>query len=307
MNQGVDSAIGLIGGMNGGIAAVLVSQPLDTVKVKTQTFPELYRSATRCFVDTLFKEGLFRGLYAGTLPSLIASAAENAITFAILPLCQNFVASMSGISDTKALSLPQHGLAGFFAGIGSALVLCPTELVKCKSQAFNEMALLDPKKAFPTGPTSITKHVLRTEGFRGLYRGFLPTLARETFGLCVFFGSYEFFRDLMTPSGSDKEDLGHLATAVAGGLSGMAIWTSIFPFDVVKSRMQIGHLSPKSPSYHSTNFLKVLRLIYNTEGFRALYTGLAPTLLRTVPSCAALFVAVEWTRKIGHRLIGQKN
>ncbi|VDL19453.1 unnamed protein product [Hymenolepis diminuta] len=307
MNQTIESAIGLIAGMNGGIAAVLVSQPLDTVKVKIQTFPELYHSATRCFIDTLFKEGLFRGLYAGTLPALIASAAENAVTFAILPPCQNIVAYMFGISDTKTLNLLQYGLAGFFTGIGSASVLCPTELVKCRAQAFNEMILLDHKKALPTGPAGITKHILKTEGLRGLYRGFLPTLARETFGMGVFFGSYEFFRDLMTPSGSAKEDLGHLATAVAGGLSGMAIWTSIFPFDVVKSRMQIGHLSPNSPSYHSTNFLHVLRLIYQTEGFRALYTGLAPTLLRTVPACAALFVAVEWTRKIGHRLTDKES
>ena len=49
-----------------------MGQPLDTVKVKMQTFPTLYRNAFHCFKTTLVNEGIWRGLYAGTLPSLAA-------------------------------------------------------------------------------------------------------------------------------------------------------------------------------------------------------------------------------------------
>ena len=49
-----------------------VGQPLDTVKVKMQTFPALYKNAWRCFVTTLKQEGIAHGLYAGTVPSLAA-------------------------------------------------------------------------------------------------------------------------------------------------------------------------------------------------------------------------------------------
>ena len=34
-----------------------VGQPLDTVKVKMQTFPELYSNAFRCFKNTFTQEG----------------------------------------------------------------------------------------------------------------------------------------------------------------------------------------------------------------------------------------------------------
>ena len=56
----------------GGITSVYVGQPLDTVKVKMQTFPTLYKNAWRCFVMTLRQEGVAHGLYAGTVPSLAA-------------------------------------------------------------------------------------------------------------------------------------------------------------------------------------------------------------------------------------------
>lgn len=60
----------------------MVSQPLDTVKVKMQTFPSLYRGMSECLLETFRKDGVFRGLYAGTLPAIIANVAENSILFA---------------------------------------------------------------------------------------------------------------------------------------------------------------------------------------------------------------------------------
>lgn len=41
---------------------------------------------------------------------------------------------------------------------------------------------------------------------------------------------------------------------------------------------------------------KVMIRIYRTNGFRALYKGLGPTLLRTFPATGALFVAVEYSK-----------
>uniref|UniRef100_A0A5K3ETQ3 Mitochondrial ornithine transporter 1 n=2 Tax=Mesocestoides corti TaxID=53468 RepID=A0A5K3ETQ3_MESCO len=267
MNHMVESAIGLVAGINGGVTSVLVSQPLDTVKVKMQTFPELYRSATRCFSDVCAKDGIMRGLYAGTFPALAASIAENAVVFCALPSCQKAVANLLRVPDTNQLSPLHHGFAGALTGIFSALALCPTEFVKCRVQAFNEMNFLDPKHGFPMRPAEITRQTLHKEGLIGLYRGFSPTLVREMLGLFVYFGTYELIRDWMTPVGRRKSDLGILPTALAGGLSGASLWLAIFPFDVVKSRMQIGHLVPSvQMSKSSPRLLNTLCQIRRTEG-----------------------------------------
>lgn len=67
----------------GGVALVYVSQPLDTVKVKMQTFPKIYsKGMFSCFLDTLRNDGFIRGLYAGTTPAIVANVAENSVLFA---------------------------------------------------------------------------------------------------------------------------------------------------------------------------------------------------------------------------------
>ena len=62
---------------------------------------------------------------------------------------------------------------------------------------------------FLSGPTSMTKHILKTEGVRGLFRGFVPTVAREMPGYFFFFGGYELSRRCLTPAdGHPDKDLG---------------------------------------------------------------------------------------------------
>lgn len=45
---------------------------------------------------------------------------------------------MLGIPKTSELSTVANGSAGFIAAFFSSLVLCPTELVKCRLQALRE-------------------------------------------------------------------------------------------------------------------------------------------------------------------------
>ena len=86
------------------------------------------------FRETLRKEGIVRGLYAGTLPSLAANVAENSVLFAGYGVCQKLVAKLAGYDKVSELSTFQNGSAGFIAAFFSSLVLCPTELVKCRLQ-----------------------------------------------------------------------------------------------------------------------------------------------------------------------------
>lgn len=47
-----------------------------------QTFPELYKGMFDCIVKTWKRDGLFRGLYAGSIPAVAANVAENSVLFA---------------------------------------------------------------------------------------------------------------------------------------------------------------------------------------------------------------------------------
>ena len=99
-----------------------------------QTFPHLYPNLVDCTKQTLLKDGLARGLYAGTVPSLAANIGENSVLFAAYGGCQKLVASATGVEKTENLGMFANGFSGFLAAFWSSLVLCPTELVKCRLQ-----------------------------------------------------------------------------------------------------------------------------------------------------------------------------
>ncbi|GIZ01145.1 mitochondrial ornithine transporter 1 [Caerostris extrusa] len=231
----------------GGAACVFVGQPLDTIKVKMQTFPNLYKNSFICFKETLVKEG-FRGLYAGTVPALAANIAENSVLFCAYGVCQNAVKFLIKKDDVLDLNPLENATAGFFAAFFSSFSLCPTELIKCRLQAMRETSCNDVHNRTNIGPWSLTKEIFRTEG-------------------------------------KSKDEIGLFRTIIAGGIGGVSFWVAIFPADVIKSRLQI------SKTNDST--IEVTKQLIRKDGFRALYKGLGPTVLRTFPASGALFVAQD--------------
>ncbi|KIH52176.1 hypothetical protein ANCDUO_17724 [Ancylostoma duodenale] len=141
----------------------------------------------------------------------------------------------------------ENASAGSLASIFAALVLCPTELVKCRLQA-----------------------------------------AREVPGYFCFFGAYEASRYMFAKEGQQKDEIGLLKTAASGAVGGMALWAAVFPFDSIKSRMQV---------QGGGNFLGLMVHVVRTEGIRALYKGLLATLIRTCLASGSLFVTYEESKK----------
>lgn len=86
----------------GGTACVLTGQPFDTMKVKMQTFPNLYRGLTDCCLKTYSQVG-FRGFYKGTSPALIANIAENSVLFMCYGFCQQVVRKVLGLDGQAKL------------------------------------------------------------------------------------------------------------------------------------------------------------------------------------------------------------
>ncbi|KFM79934.1 Mitochondrial ornithine transporter 1, partial [Stegodyphus mimosarum] len=284
----ITAAVDLTAGSAGGAACVLVGQPLDTVKVKMQTFPHLYRNSFVCFKQTFVSEHI-RGLYAGTVPALVANIAENSVLFCAYGVCQKAVNLVAKKDDIMNLNPLENAAAGCLGAFFSSFSLCPTELIKCRLQANREVqAAKSVSKQVFIGPWKLTKQIFKEEGVLGFFRGFGATVIREMPGYFFFFGSYELARELFTPKGKTKDDIGLLRTIIAGGIGGVSFWVAIFPADVIKSRMQI--------SATTDSMIDVTKQILQKEGFRGLYKGLGPTVLRTFPASGALFVAYEYTK-----------
>lgn len=128
MNASDVLMVDVLSGGIGGIAAVCASQPLDTVKVKMQLFPNMYRSMFKCLSSTVRLQGL-RGLYAGTSPAIMAMCADNAIMFAAYGQSQRAVASFAGVGDTTRLSYLQNAAAGSIASVRANRLSTPSRVI----------------------------------------------------------------------------------------------------------------------------------------------------------------------------------
>ncbi|KAL6934487.1 hypothetical protein ACO0OL_003030 [Hanseniaspora opuntiae] len=93
---------------------------------------------------------------------------------------------------------------------------------------------------------------------------------------------------------SKKPEVKPYVHFIAGGIGGMAGCVATCPLDLVKTRLQSdgyrAYLHTKSPS--TTMFIfnsvmspfQILGNVYKTEGFRALFKGLGPGLIGSVPA-----------------------
>ncbi|KAL8038310.1 hypothetical protein ABFX02_11G098600 [Erythranthe guttata] len=299
----------LTAGTVGGAAQLVVGHPFDTIKVKLQSQPApipgqppKFSGAIDAVKQTIAAEGP-RGLYKGMGAPLATVAAFNAVLFTVRGQMEAYLRSEPG----TPLTVGQQVVCGAGAGVAVSFLACPTELIKCRLQAQSALAttaeatVAGAAAAAATataaavkygGPMDVARHVLRSEGgARGLFKGLMPTFAREVPGNAAMFGVYEAFKQYLA-GGQDTSTLGRGSLIMAGGLAGASFWVSVYPTDVVKSVLQVDDF--KNPKYSGS--IDAFRKILKSEGVKGLYKGFGPAMCRSVPANAACFLAYEVTR-----------
>ncbi|MCJ1302965.1 hypothetical protein MMC08_005770 [Hypocenomyce scalaris] len=129
-------------------------------------------------------------------------------------------------------------------------------------------------------------------GIRALYRGIIPTVAGVAPYVGLNFMTYESVRKYLTPDG-DKNPSAARRLA-AGAISGAVAQTCTYPFDVLRRRFQINTMSGMGYQYKS--IWDAITMIVSQEGFRGLYKGIVPNLLKVAPSMASSWLSFELTR-----------
>ncbi|XP_009347385.2 mitochondrial carnitine/acylcarnitine carrier-like protein [Pyrus x bretschneideri] len=286
----------LAAGTMGGVAQLVVGHPFDTIKVKLQSQPTplpgqppKFSGAIDAVKQTLSAEGA-AGLYKGMGAPLATVAAFNAVLFTVRGQMETLLRSQPG----APLTVSQQVICGGGAGVAVSFLACPTELIKCRLQA--QSALGDAGSVGGAvkygGPLDVAKRVLRSEGgVRGLFKGLVPTMAREIPGNAAMFGVYEALKQFFA-GGQDTSGLGRGSLIVAGGLGGAAFWGFVYPTDVVKSVIQVDDF--KNPKYSGS--VDAFKKILASEGVKGLYKGFGPAMGRSIPANAACFLAYEVTR-----------
>uniref|UniRef100_A0A183BMT9 Amidase domain-containing protein n=1 Tax=Globodera pallida TaxID=36090 RepID=A0A183BMT9_GLOPA len=201
--------------------------------------------------------------------------------------------------DPNALHL--QFVAGAVAGATQGFISSPMELLKLRAQICHEPTSSAAPKRSSSSPLSMARQIWREKGLRHFSRGLLITQLRDCPAMGVYFASYAFLRRKTDAGSGEQQRLSNLQLLCAGGAAGMCSWLCNYPADVVKTRFQA------DDAY--SNYREVIRKAYAENGWRTFFAGLGPTLIRAIPTNAAIFFTVEWTYRIllKARTIDQKD
>jgi solute carrier family 25 S-adenosylmethionine transporter 26 len=180
-------------------------------------------------------------------------------------------------------------IAGALAGSLSDLTVHPIDTINTRLKVSSGRHV--------GGTIGYTIRTVYTEGFSALYKGIGPTIYQTLPMNAVWFVTYEFSKKIGTdycPSG--YEPIVHLSSGAIGELT-----SSIFyvPFDVVKTRMQLGdnpHKASSGTVQCSTaykNTFHALGSIYKKEGVKGLYSGYKAVILADCSMQALQFMFYE--------------
>uniref|UniRef100_A0A0E0MX67 Uncharacterized protein n=1 Tax=Oryza rufipogon TaxID=4529 RepID=A0A0E0MX67_ORYRU len=125
-----------------------------------------------------------------------------------------------------------NAIAGGSAGVISATVLCPLDVIKTRLQVYGL-----PSNLSSTAPPGF-QHILKNEGLPGLYRGLSPTIVALFPTWAVTFSVYNHLKGLLHSQGDNTGELSVQANILAASCAGIATAVATNPLWVVKTRLQ---------------------------------------------------------------------
>ncbi|EST09432.1 Mitochondrial substrate/solute carrier [Kalmanozyma brasiliensis GHG001] len=286
--------VDLVAGSLAGAAQVIVGQPLDTVKVRSQIAPRgTYTGPMDVLTRTIRTEGPL-ALYKGMASPLLGIAAQNALLFTAFQSAKRFISP-----ESQRLSTAQIAAAGAIAGGVNSVLSSPVELFKIRMQA----QISSPGDAAKARKLSaVAREVYSKYGVKnGVMRGFWVTVMREVPAYAGFYTGFELAKSAFRaklPSGTTQGGtiLPIWALMASGSCGGICNWLACYPLDVLKSRIQLN--DAKLPrGFGGPLLLKYVseeaRTLWKEQGMKGFWVGLSPTLLRAIPAAAATFTTFE--------------
>ena len=284
--------------------ALCFSHPLDTIRIRHQTLG-------RSTLVTLRQDGL-RSLYAGLGTPMIANGPIVAWTFALnefyrAALRQARVSLWDPqAANERHFSHAELAIAGGLAGMTSSLVQCPCALIRIQQQTAAVQGQA------PISTRHVVLKIFADYGVRGFYRAWTLEALSNGVGRMVYFLCYEVFKaQLALVFGAEGESRldgnGEAATAstwirlgptqqkvLAAMMTSTLGWLSIFPFDVVKNKLQgdrgilsaVGQL-PQQHRFQYAGAMDCAKQTLRRHGWRGFWVGFPVTVMKSLASSGA--------------------
>lgn len=264
-----------------GAVGICIGNRLDILKTELQAGNRIFTSPALPAQEARFKR--FSNLFRGAAAPILGYGALNSILFVTYNRSlKTMEPSIFDPTKLAGVDLGKIWLAGAVGGLACWVVSAPSELIKCRTQ-------LKVDGRASTYGTLI--NVLKQQGIRGLYLGGTITSIRDSFGYAWYFWSYELSKRILLSRQPDPfAEPKAYDVLIAGGIAGVVTWASVFPLDVVKTRVQTQSqvidaataplLGQEQACVKQKTSFQIARDIARAEGIAGFYRGLGVCSLR---------------------------
>lgn len=272
----------LAGGISGSFG-IFFSQPLDVARIRLQQSSTKGGTLGGTIREAFASEGV-RGLFKGVGSPVLTVGLMNAVLFFSYDRATRSLLNtqQQNLGEPPArLSLDNVFLAGCAAGVATAFITAPTELVKCIAQVDTK------SKGNIAEEYQIVKTMVRRHGLFGAHgptRGLGITICREA----PAFGTYFMVYECLSRNKQNNKNKSFWVSFWAGGCAGMVSWAVIYPLDVLKTRWTV------APPGTYTSLRHCLLTSVKREGAGCLLKGFGATMARAFPQNAVVFASYEF-------------
>eukprot|EP00551_Chaetoceros_affinis_P012967 CAMPEP_0203675896 /NCGR_PEP_ID=MMETSP0090-20130426/22582_1 /ASSEMBLY_ACC=CAM_ASM_001088 /TAXON_ID=426623 /ORGANISM="Chaetoceros affinis, Strain CCMP159" /LENGTH=417 /DNA_ID=CAMNT_0050542257 /DNA_START=486 /DNA_END=1739 /DNA_ORIENTATION=+ len=303
----------LLAGAVAGIVSRTCVSPLEVVATA-----QMVRGGNKNMVSELTElfhsEGI-KGFFKGNGANCLKVAPTRGVQFFAFETFKKKLVSWKKASlnlpeDAEmSLSPIERLVAGGFAGMIASSMVYPIEVVKT-------MLTMYPGKY--AGINAAFRGVLNEVGPKGLYAGLAPTLIAMFPYVGVEFMIYEtskiaietlFQQRAEEAIGKENGSASASANASAsaefalpiiislglGAVAGAAAQTSAHPLDVIRKRLQVQGING-NPVLYKTTF-DCFAGVAKKEGMGALYKGLGPACVATIPGTGIAYITYEFMKR----------
>ncbi|KAI1317130.1 Mitochondrial carrier protein ymc2 [Mortierella claussenii] len=205
----------------------------------------------------------------------VQTGAAPEATKAIAGAAAEKVAAITGSESTAAIAAATTNNAAKAAATESAVVANAAK-----------------SALYFTGPVDAVQKIYAQYGLRGLFKGQAVTMVREFQGYGAYFAAYEYLvQRAMRLENKERSELSTVKVVSYGACAGYAMWATVYPIDVIKSKLQTDGFTAATRQYSSA--LDCARQTLAKEGAAGFFKGFAPCILRAAPANAVTFLGFE--------------
>uniref|UniRef100_A0A7S2WI82 EF-hand domain-containing protein n=1 Tax=Mucochytrium quahogii TaxID=96639 RepID=A0A7S2WI82_9STRA len=276
----------LSGGAAGAVSRTMTA-PMDRVKTLMQAGSDATKGKISIFqaLKNIYRDGGVRAFFRGNGSNVIKIMPESAIKFVAYDQLKQMV-----VAEQDNIQLHERFLAGAGAGVLAQTVIYPLEIAKTR--------LAVSAKGEFSGIFDCLHKIIKKDGPFAIYRGLGPSIL----GIAPFAGiDLSIFNTLKHywisthPGATDGP--GNIELLCMGATSSCTGAVATYPLQLVRTRLQTQGMNSNMPVKYN-GMLDCFRRIVSTDGVRGLYRGLAPNLLKALPSVSISYVVYENTKKV---------